>query len=192
MNEPRDISYDKTRLRLIIVEDDEALRTVIAKVLSHLGHDVRTACDGAALDAALANYPADVVLLDLNLPGEDGVDIAQRLRRTNNCGIIMITARGMAKDRVSGFYSGADLYFVKPVDPMELHAAILNLGRRLAQSLPTTTIPWHFNPSSSTLRTPPQHQHQADLQRMYRDETALCRFERNSSQQCDIFGVGTP
>ena len=54
----------------------------------------------------------------------------------------MTTARGLTKERVSGFQGGADLYFVKPVDPMELHAAILNLGRRLAQSLPATSIPY--------------------------------------------------
>ena len=147
------VEPEKSKLKIIIVEDDEALRTVLARVLSHLGHDVRSACDGVALDSALADYPADVVVLDLNLPGEDGVDIARRLRRTNNCGIIMTTGRGLVKERVSGFQSGADLYFVKPVDPMELHEAISNLGRRLAQS-PPSSIVWHLDPSSSILRTP--------------------------------------
>ena len=130
------------------------MRIVLAGVLSRLGHDVRSVGDGASLNSALDDYPADVVVLDLSLPGEDGVDIAQRLRRTCNCGIIMTTGRGLVKERVSGFQSGADLYFVKPVDPMELHEAILNLGRRLVRSLPSTTIPWHFDPSSSTLKTP--------------------------------------
>jgi len=142
------------KLRIIIVEDEEDLLIVLVAVLSRLGLDVRGCSDGASLDRAIADYPADVVVLDLNLPGEDGVDIARRLRRTCQCGIIMTTSRAMVNERVRGFESGADLYFVKPIDPMELHAALLNLGRRLTQPpLPVKPL-WLYDSASSSLRTP--------------------------------------
>ncbi|HIJ87217.1 MAG TPA: response regulator transcription factor [Desulfuromonadales bacterium] len=145
----------EAKLRIIIVEDEEVLRTVLVTILTRLGHDVRGAGDGAALDLALADYPADVVVLDLNLPDEDGVDIAQRLRRTCSCGIIMTTGRGQVEERVNGFQGGADLYFVKPIDPLELHAALLNLARRLTPAeSPAKKIAWHFDPQLSTVRTP--------------------------------------
>ncbi len=139
------------KLRIIIVEDEDDLRVVLLEILTRLGHDVRGAWDGASLDCAMAEYPADVVVLDLNLPGEDGVEIAQRMRRTCNCGIIMTTARWQVNDRISGFESGADLYFVKPIDPMELHAALLNLKRRLE---PTVVPAWYFDSKLSVMRTP--------------------------------------
>lgn len=145
---------DLQTLRIIVVEDHEDLRTVLEAVLSGLGHDVRGVGDGAALDMALADYPADVVVLDLNLPGEDGVTIAQRLRQTNKCGIIMTTSRGLANERISGFENGADLYLVKPINPLELHAALLNLGRRLRVSPANEHTTWHFDPQLSIIQTP--------------------------------------
>ena len=142
------------KLRIIVVEDEEDSRTVLVTILSRFGHDVRGVVDGVSLDRALADYPADVVVLDLNLPGEDGVDIAKRLRRTINCGIVMTTARGQVNERVSGFQSGADLYFPKPFDPLELHASILSLGRRLTSSTTTDKSVWHFDPQLSVMFTP--------------------------------------
>ncbi|MBV5328257.1 MAG: response regulator transcription factor [Chlorobium sp.] len=154
MNKDPQINRNGPPLRIIIVEDQEELRTVLKAVLSRLGHDVRGAGDGAALDLALSEYPADVVVLDLNLPGEDGVSIALRLRQTNKCGIIMTTSRGLANERINGFENGADLYLVKPVDPMELHAALLNLGRRLRVVPDNEHATWSFDPQLSVMRTP--------------------------------------
>ena len=147
-------SSESAKLRIIIVEDDEELRLVLVTVFSRLGHDVRGAGDGARLDFALADYLADVVVLDLNLPGEDGVDIAQRLRRTHQCGIIMMTDRALVQERVAGFESGADLYFVKPINPLELHAALLNLGRRLRPALSPCGAAWHFELQRSVVQSP--------------------------------------
>jgi DNA-binding response OmpR family regulator len=148
------LNHEEPKLRIIIVEDEQELRNVLVTVLSRLGHDVRGVGDGTSLDRALADYPADVVVLDLNLPGEDGVEIAQRLRRTNRCGIVMTTSRSMVDERVKGFDSGADLYFVKPIVPLELHAALLNLGRRLTPSTSSNKTAWHFDPKLSVVRTP--------------------------------------
>jgi len=142
------------KLRIIIVEDDEELRSVLVTFFSRLGHDIRGAGDGPNLDFALADYPADVVVLDLNLPGEDGVDIAKRLRRTNQCGIIMMTDRALVNERMKGFESGADLYFVKPINPLELHAALLNLGRRLRPALSPCGAAWHFDLQRSVVQSP--------------------------------------
>jgi DNA-binding response OmpR family regulator len=147
-------NHEEPKLRIIIVEDEHELRNVLVTVLSRLGHDVRGVGDGISLNYALADYPADVVVLDLNLPGEDGVEIAQRLRRTNRCGIVMTTSRSMVDERVKGFDSGADLYFVKPIVPLELHAALLNLGRRLMPSPQPGEAAWRFIPQHSILQTP--------------------------------------
>lgn len=144
----------ESKLRIIIVEDEEELRNVLVAIFSRLGHDVRGAGDGASLDLALSDYPTDMLVLDLNLPGEDGIEIAQRVRRTHQCGIVMTTDRGQVQERVSGFERGADLYFVKPIDPLELHAALLNLGQRLMPSLSPGKSAWHFDPQLSALQTP--------------------------------------
>jgi DNA-binding response OmpR family regulator len=155
MGENDRIGHQAPQMRIALVEDQEELRNVLEAILSRLGHDVRSAGDGLALDRVLADFPADVVVLDLNLPGEDGVAIAQRLRQSkNHCGIIMTTSRALANERINGFENGADLYFVKPIDPMELHAALLNLGRRLKSSAASLETFWRFDLKLSALRTP--------------------------------------
>ncbi|HIJ82287.1 MAG TPA: response regulator transcription factor [Desulfuromonadales bacterium] len=145
---------EEPKLRVVIVEDERELRTVLIAILSRLDLDVRGAGDGGELDQALAERPADVVVLDLNLPGEDGVSIAQRLRRSSGCGIIMTTSRAQIADRVDGFEKGADLYFVKPIDPLELHAALISLGRRLKPPVPSAKPVWHFDRQESIVRSP--------------------------------------
>lgn len=138
-------------LRIVIVEDDVHLLQLLTKILAHLGHDVRGVVDGASMDAALAAGEADIVVLDLNLPGENGMSIAQRLRKTSDCGIIMTTGRGAVDDKVQGFNNGADIYLVKPVDPLELNAALVSLAKRLT----TLRKPgWKLDAKRSILCTP--------------------------------------
>lgn len=141
----------KTSLDVIVVEDDPELRDILVSGLRFFGHRVRGAGCGKALDAELATSPADVVILDLGLPDEDGIEIARRLRRDHPCGIVMTTARGKLDERVCGLESGADLYFVKPVDIRELDAALLSLSRRIA--VPSRAA-WRFEPLTSRLVTP--------------------------------------
>lgn len=136
---------------IIVVEDDPELRDILVSGLKFFGHTVRSAVGGKALDAALAISPADIVILDLGLPDEDGISISNRLRRDFNCGIVMITARGKLDERVNGLNAGADLYFVKPVDIRELDAALRSLARRL--SAPSGNS-WQFESLTSTLTTP--------------------------------------
>lgn len=138
-------------LRIIVVEDSDELRLLLVSGLSEFGHRVRGVESGQALDAAMADTPAEVVILDIGLPGEDGMSIARRLRRNCKCGIVMVTAYGRVDDRVHSFGSGADLYFVKPVDLRELDAAIKSLTQRIFGQPGSA---WRFNAKTSRLFTP--------------------------------------
>lgn len=117
--------------RIAIVEDEASLRADVVEYLSACGHSV-TGCEhGIALDIALAAAPVDIVILDINLPGEDGFSIAKRLRDASDVGIIMLTARNVNVDRVVGLEIGADVYLTKPVELRELEAQIRTLARRM-------------------------------------------------------------
>lgn len=117
--------------RIAVVEDETSLRADLVEYLSACGHDVVGCGDGIALDVALAKQPADILILDVNLPGEDGFSIAKRLREQSEVGIIMLTARGVNVDRVVGLEIGADVYLVKPIELRELEAQVRTLARRL-------------------------------------------------------------
>ncbi len=138
-------------LRVLIVEDEPELLDILMIGLSAQGFEVRGVSDGVAMDRALAEQMTDLVVLDLGLPGEDGITIARRLRGMSQLGVIMVTARGMTEEYVEGLESGADSYFVKPVDITILAAALRNLGRRLAR---TATTSWRLNSVASRLHTP--------------------------------------
>lgn len=141
---------------IALVEDNEALRTELVFHLNCAGHAATGLADGAALDRHLAGQPCRLVVLDLGLPGEDGLSIGQRLRATRpDIGIVMLTARGMARDRLTGLQGGADAYLVKPTPPEELLAVIANLLRRLQAADPPSIPPaWRFNPRTLQLTTP--------------------------------------
>jgi DNA-binding response OmpR family regulator len=138
-------------LRVLIVEDEPELRDNLMIGLSAHGFEVRGVGDGVAMDDALAEQSADLVVLDLGLPGEDGLEIAKRLRGRPQLGVIMVTARGMNEECIRGLESGADSYLVKPVDISLLAAALMNLGRRLARP---AAAAWRFNRVASRLHTP--------------------------------------
>ncbi len=119
-------------LDVVLVEDNQALREEMHVYLARLGYAVRACSDGVELDRCIAGAPPDLVILDLNLPGEDGLSIARRLRaRWPTMGIVMLTARAAAPQRAEGYAGGADVYLTKPADMSELRAVITNLGRRL-------------------------------------------------------------
>jgi DNA-binding response OmpR family regulator len=129
-------------IEVVVVEDEADIRLEVVAYLNRRGFHARPAGSGAELDQRLSERTADVVVLDLGLPGEDGVAVAARLRRDNgHVGIIMLTARSRAHERVLGYDIGADVYLVKPVDFAELEAAIRSLTRRLA----VTEAPKHMS-----------------------------------------------
>lgn len=127
---------------LILVEDNAALSQELENYLTQEGFDVRCADGGEALDQALLERPANLLVLDLNMAEEDGLSIAKRIRKSLPAvGIVMLTARVMSADKVAGYESGADVYMTKPARPAELVAAIRNLLNRLVpEPVPTQWI----------------------------------------------------
>ena len=149
--------------RIAVVEDEPMLRMDMVEFLEDCGHTVIGCEQGTHLFEALAHQTVDVFILDINLPGETGFVIAQKLRQSfeNTIGIIMLSARSKSTDRVVGLEVGADAYLVKPVDLREVEAQIRAIERRLtpAQPLPAvdpvaTSAVWVYNPVDWTLTDP--------------------------------------
>ena len=124
----------ESQTRILVVDDDPDLRDLLTSYLAREGFAVAGAEDGRAMDAVLAETGADLILLDLMLPGEDGLSIARRLRQTTHMPIIMLSARGDEVDRIVGLEVGADDYVAKPFNPRELLARIRAVLRRQAQA----------------------------------------------------------
>ena len=120
--------------RVLVVEDDPTISEVVVRYLEREGLDVEAVGDGRdALDAAAAHWP-DLVVLDLMLPGIDGLEVCRRLRARGPVPVIMLTARGDEEDRVLGLELGADDYVVKPFSPRELTARVRAVLRRAGAS----------------------------------------------------------
>ena len=143
-------------LKLLVVEDHDALREVTLEVLMAAGHQVLGVASAEALDDPAHGVDFDIAILDLNLPGEDGLALATRLRRDcPGMGVIMVTARNALVDRLSGYEKGADFYLSKPTEPQELCAAVQALGRRLALRVqPQQANVFVLHSVSRTLQTP--------------------------------------
>jgi DNA-binding response OmpR family regulator len=117
------------------------------------GFNLRCVDDGQELNEALAKRACDVLVLDLNLPNEDGISISQRIRTAYpKMGIIILTARIQGKDRTQSYESGADIYLTKPVAPDELKTVLLNLSRRIDRI--QVTNQWIFDPKTFCLTSP--------------------------------------
>jgi DNA-binding response OmpR family regulator len=145
----------KTINRIVLVEDNIALREALEDHLTNSGFDVQGVGDGNELNLALASAVPHVVVLDLNLPEEDGLSIAKRLRKAfPQIGIVMLTARVRSIDRHEGYESGADIYLTKPVKPMELTTVLQTLCRRMAPAAATPA--WLLRMSSLQIE-PPGH-----------------------------------
>lgn len=120
--------------RLLIVDDDVRLRDLLQRYLGEQGYEVRPVPDGAQMEKYLQREHFDLIVLDLMLPGDDGLAICRRLRgQGNNIPIVMLTARGDEIDRIVGLEMGADDYLPKPFNPRELLARIQAVLRRQGQ-----------------------------------------------------------
>jgi len=131
---------------ILIVDDHREIRDLVARALAKEGFRVSAAADGRAMHKVLADGRIDLILLDLMLPGEDGLSLCRGLRASSNVPIIMLTAKGDEVDRVIGLEMGADDYLPKPFSSRELIArirAVLRRGR-LASDAPTPARPKRY------------------------------------------------
>jgi len=120
--------------QVIIVDDDYGIRSLLSEFLERNGLHAFQAEDGDAMWNILNTHQVDLVVLDLNLPGEDGLSLCRRLRTDSNLPVIMLTAKTNPLDRVVGLESGADDYVCKPFEPLELLSRIRSVMRRVHPS----------------------------------------------------------
>ncbi len=145
---------------LLVVDDDARLRALLQRFLSEQGFRVTAAADAAAARHALAGFAFDLVILDVMMPGENGLELVESLRREGqDVPVIMLTARGAPDDRIAGLEAGVDDYLGKPFDPRELALRIRTILRRAAPPAEVSAGPvqlgtrW-FDPQRVELRGP--------------------------------------
>ncbi|HEY0316583.1 MAG TPA: response regulator, partial [Sphingomonas sp.] len=131
--------------RLLVVDDDADLRELIAGFLRDHHIDVETAADAEGMDAALARQRYDCVILDLMMPGEDGLSVLRRMRGRDRTPVIMLSAMGEDVDRIVGLEVGADDYLAKPCNPRELLARVRALLRRTVRGEEVTSASGNAN-----------------------------------------------
>jgi DNA-binding response OmpR family regulator len=137
--------------KILVVDDDARLRDLLSRYLTEQGFQVATLADARDLDRKLQRDPPHLIVLDLMLPGEDGLAVCRRLRAAGeSVPIVMLTARGEDVDRIVGLESGADDYLPKPFNPRELvariHAVLRRQTERLAPGAPATEGKVAFGP----------------------------------------------
>jgi two-component system phosphate regulon response regulator OmpR len=140
----RDAEAQAGGRHILVVDDDERIRTLLSRYLAAEGYLVSSAADAAEAMARLEDMTFDLIVLDRMMPGENGADFARRLRRDcdeplRSAPILMLTARGEARDRVEGLEAGVDDYLAKPFEPRELSLRIAGLLRRAARA-PTAAV----------------------------------------------------
>jgi DNA-binding response OmpR family regulator len=121
---------------VLVVDDEPIVREVVVRYLEREGHTTLEAGDGIAARAAIEKSPPDLVLLDVMLPGADGLDLCRWIRSSSELPVIMLTARGEEADRIVGLELGADDYVTKPFSPRELAARVRTVLRRSGPRAP--------------------------------------------------------
>lgn len=177
-------------LVLALVEDDRLLREEIEVHLKAHGFQVHAANSAAGLDDLNARIAFDLYLIDLNLPGENGLSLCRRVRLSRpDAGIVIMTARVALNDRIAGYQQGgADIYLTKPVAPDELVLVLLSLGRRLKQA--HTAKEWSLSLRDRTLLGPDQTQKLRLTSKEKAILLALVQAKDNTLESgvlCDLF-----
>lgn len=162
-------------IQLLVVEDHLALLDVTVEILAAQGHEVIGISSAEAMDELPPHFAADIAILDLNLPGEDGLSLAGRLRKMRpGIGIIMVTARHTLAHKLAGYQHGADIYLTKPTAPEELCATVQALAQRLQHSATVAqpqSATFTLHTASNLLNTP-----QGDLALRASEATLLHAF----------------
>ena len=180
-----------TPLVVALVEDDRLLREEIVVHLQANGFIVHAVNSAAALDDVMAREAIDLYVLDLNLPGENGLSLSRRLRQSlPSAGIVIMTARVALQDRITGYQEGgADIYLTKPAAPDELVLILMSLGRRIKKDLASDE--WSLNLRDRTLLGPQPGQ---KLRLTHREKSLLLALIQakgrtlSSAVLCDLYG----
>jgi len=167
---------DDARTRLLVVDDDPSIRSMLREYLEGHGYAVALAANGAQLRATIEQERPDAVLLDVTLPGEDGLVLARYLRERYDLALIMVTASAEVVDRVVGLELGADDYIVKPFDPRELLARVKSVLRRV-----------HARNAASSAA--PQGQQQQQPQATRRMRFGRCEVDLDAHRMFEVGGA---
>ncbi|MEH6737058.1 MAG: response regulator [Sulfitobacter sp.] len=130
---------------LLIVDDDERIRTLLQKFLMRHGFLVTAARDAAHARRVLSGLEFDMIILDVMMPGEDGISLTKSLRETMTTPILLLTAKGETDNRIEGLEAGADDYLAKPFEPKELLLRINAILRRMPETVPEDVTPKVLN-----------------------------------------------
>ncbi|MCC5880652.1 MAG: two-component system response regulator ArcA [Idiomarina sp.] len=137
--------------KLLIVEDEVVTRQTLARLFQQEGYEVFDAADGKQMEHIMAQQPVDLIIMDVNLPGQSGLELAESLREQKNIGLVFLTGRDSDEDRLLALELGADDYLIKPYNPKELTIRVRNLYRRIEHSQKPTepkvegSREFHFN-----------------------------------------------
>lgn len=161
---PRYSLHMNQQPHILVVDDDREIRDLVARYLRQHDYRVRSAADGVQMRRELADWSFELIILDLMLPGEDGLTLCRQLRADSRIPIIMLTAMGEETDKIIGLEMGADDYIAKPFNPRELLARIKAVLRRVANGPDATAARetatahvfagWRFDLNSRELTTP--------------------------------------
>jgi DNA-binding response OmpR family regulator len=141
-------------MNIIVVEDQMDLQEELVYFLCRIGHEAQGVSCGHALDQVMQLRRPDLLLLDIGLPGQDGIAIAERLHRTPGLAIVMLTARSGEEDRIRSFEGGADSYLVKPVNYRELQAVLARASQRLNPGAVPKPVGWQLMRRERLLQSP--------------------------------------
>lgn len=168
MSDAGHAGFAETARHILVVDDDNRLRRLLQRYLTEHGYHVTTAADASEAKAALKNFAFDMMVLDVMLPGQNGISLTGELRRQFDLPILLLTALGESDDRVNGLSAGADDYLVKPFDPRELLLRIATILRRAAPPLPSRAPlrfgPFTFDPEKAILWRGDQRVHLTDAE----------------------------
>jgi two-component system phosphate regulon response regulator OmpR len=153
---------------ILVVDDDNRLRRLLQRYLTEHGYHVTTAADAEEAKASLRNFAYDLLVLDVMLPGQNGISLTTELRQHVDLPILLLTALGESDDRVNGLSAGADDYLVKPFDPRELLLRIATILRRTAPPAvsegPLRFGPFTFDRDAGVLRRGEERVHLTDAE----------------------------
>ena len=167
------VQIDENAAHILIIDDDDRIRTLTSKFLSENGFRTSTACDALEARRILGTVEFNLLIVDVMMPGESGFDLTEKIRAASNIPILLLTARGLPEDRIEGLERGADDYLPKPFEPRELLLRVSALLRRAAphqEKLKELTFgDCHFFPDRGELRR------NGDIVKLTASELALLR-----------------